>query len=179
MNYLEEIAKHHKDYIKSVKHLGGGLYSEDIVQQMYIKIHDYNLKDKVFINGKVQRGYVWFILRSLFYDLKRQQKRFNKCSIGEGFDILDEFAKSDTMTYEDAYGLMIERIDAEVNTWHHYDRQLFRLYSQSDRSMRDISAGTTISTMSIFTTIKNCKERLRDNVGEHYKYFIDEDYEKL
>jgi len=179
MEWLKEVSKHHNDYVSSVRSLGEYNYSEDIVQQMYLKLYDYGLQDKVYINGVVNRGYIWFVLRSLCIDFMRQKKRANKVTIGEGFDILDEFTKTDTMTYEDAYGLMLNGIDTEVNTWHHYDRELYKLYSQSDMSMRDISTKTKISTMSIFTTIKNCKQRLKDNVGEHYKYFINEDYEKL
>jgi len=179
MEWLKEVSKYHNEYVKSVKAFGEFNYSEDIVQQMYIKLVDYNLADKVYVEGKVKRGYIWFVLRSLFYDYIREKKKANKVTIGDGFDILDEYTKTDSMSYDDAYGLMISKIDEEVNKWHSYDQQLFRLYSRSGMSLRNISSGTTISTMSIFTTIKNCKQRLKQNVGEHYKYFINEDYEEL
>ena len=179
MKWLKEVSKYHKDYVNSVRSLGEYNYSEDIVQQMYLKLYDYNLADKVYVNGVVQRGYIWFVLRSLCYDFMRQKKKANKVTIGDGFDILDEFTKTDTMSYEDAYGLVLVQVDNEMKSWTNYDRELFKLYSRTNMSMRDINEGTTISTMSIFTTIKNCKQRLKDNVGEHYKYFINEDYEKL
>jgi DNA-directed RNA polymerase specialized sigma24 family protein len=178
MEWLKQVGKYHTDYIETVKRYGGCYYSEDIVQEMYLKLHDYNHKDKVYINGVVNRPYVWFVLRSVFIDYTRKKKHIIKVGIGEGFDIVDE-VKTDEMNYEEAYGLILEQIDAEVDTWHHYDKNLFKLYSRSTMSMRDINEKTNISTMSIFTTIKNCKQRLKDNVGEHYKYFIIGDYEKL
>jgi hypothetical protein len=146
---------------------------------MYIKVHDYNLESKVIINGKVNRGYVWFILRSLCYDFKKQKAKANKTHIGEGFDILDEYTMTDTMTYDDAYGLMLNKIDEELATWSHYDRKLFQTYSQSTYSLRGLGEATNINWRSILNTVTNCKERLKENVGEHYKYFMDEDYEKL
>ena len=179
MEWLKEVSKYHNEYIKSVKALGEFNYAEDIVQQMYLKLHDYNLKDKVVVNGVVSRGYIWFVLRSLCYDYKRQKAKAKKVSIGEGFDILDEFMIIDTMSYDDAYGLMLSRIDNEVDTWSHYDKRLFKIYSQSNMSMRNIEEGSNISLQSIFNTITNCKQRLKDNVGEHYKYFINKDYEEL
>jgi hypothetical protein len=42
--------------------------------------------------------------------------------------------------------------------------------------MRDISKGANISLSSIFNSLKNCKTRLKENVGEHYEDYLNEDY---
>ena len=50
VDFLIEVAKHHKEWIKTVTALGGGSYSEDIVQQMYIKLYKYAQGKKSFKN---------------------------------------------------------------------------------------------------------------------------------
>ena len=40
MNWIGKIYKHHKTWVDMVRSLGGGLYSEDIVQEAYIKLLD-------------------------------------------------------------------------------------------------------------------------------------------
>lgn len=45
--------------------------------------------------------------------------------------------------------------------------------------MRDLAEETNISLTSIFITLKNCKDRLRDNVSEDYEDFINEDFDLI
>ena len=45
--------------------------------------------------------------------------------------------------------------------------------------MRQLSALTKISVTSIFHTIKHCKQRLMDNVGEDYEDYLNGDYERI
>jgi predicted DNA-binding protein YlxM (UPF0122 family) len=70
-------------------------------------------------------------------------------------------------------------LDDEVSNWHWYDQKLFKLYKDSDLSMREISKETNISVTSIFNTIKNCKTRINESVGETYEDYINEDYELI
>ena len=37
--WLNEVAKYHEQWIKTVNGIGGDMYAEDIVQEMYIKLH--------------------------------------------------------------------------------------------------------------------------------------------
>ena len=50
-DFLKEVAKHHKEWIKTVTALGGGSYSEDIVQEMYIKLYKYADANKIIKEG--------------------------------------------------------------------------------------------------------------------------------
>jgi predicted DNA-binding protein YlxM (UPF0122 family) len=70
-------------------------------------------------------------------------------------------------------------VDSECENWHWYDRQLFELYKNTDKSLRQISSETNISVTSIFNTIKTCKRRIKNNVGEDYEDFINKDYELI
>ena len=56
---------------------------------------------------------------------------------------------------------------------------LFDLYKRTGKSIRDLSKETTISTKSIFQTLKHCKERLKENVGEDYEDYKNTNYELI
>ena len=80
MTTLEKIAQKHKDWVRIVKSFGcEGDKCEDIVQEMYIKVH-------TLINGgldisydqDINHFYIYRILRSLFIDLCRKEKKLQK-----------------------------------------------------------------------------------------------------
>ena len=56
---------------------------------------------------------------------------------------------------------------------------LFNLYKDSGKSMRTITKETGISTSSIFNTLKNCKDIIREEIGEDYEDYLNEDYELI
>jgi predicted DNA-binding protein YlxM (UPF0122 family) len=53
------------------------------------------------------------------------------------------------------------------------------LYKNTDKSLRQISSETSISVTSIFNTIKTCKKRIKNNIGEDYEDFLNKDYELI
>lgn len=164
---LKELVKEHKKWVNIVRSLGGGDYSEDIVQEMYIKIHDIELRKETL------GAFVYFVLKNMTNDLHRKQSKVCKIDIeelrylcAEGSDRKEELEK------------IHERIEEEVESWHWYDEMLWKLYKEG-RSMRELSNETNISLSSIFHTIKTCKQRLRISVGEDYQDYVNEDYEKI
>ena len=70
-------------------------------------------------------------------------------------------------------------IDEEIDNWHWYDRKLFKLYRDTDMSMRDIAAETKISLISIFHSIKNYKEILKNKFENDYQDYITNDYTNI
>jgi predicted DNA-binding protein YlxM (UPF0122 family) len=73
----------------------------------------------------------------------------------------------------------MDKIEQEKVNWHWYDRQLFDIYMNTNKSMRKLSQETKISTDSIFNTIKKCKKKLEKAVGEDYIDFLNQDYERI
>jgi predicted DNA-binding protein YlxM (UPF0122 family) len=69
---------------------------------------------------------------------------------------------------------LTQNIWAEIDTWYWYDQKMLRIYLESNMSMRDISRETTISLRSIFNTIKNGKERIRDKFKADYDSYKEE-----
>ena len=164
---METIYAQHNKWVNIVKNLGGGDFSEDIVQEMYIKLMNIELKKQT------ADTFVYYILRNMTYDLHRKQRKVCKIDLeelrylcAEGSDRKEELEK------------IHERIEQEVDSWHWYDEMLWKLYKEG-RSMRELSNETKISLSSIFHTIKTCKERISEAVGEDYEDYINEDYEKI
>ena len=181
MNFIEKIAKHHQEYIETVNKFGEITYAEDIVQEAYIKVIKYVREEQIIdANGNVKKGYMYFVLRNLFLDFKKHKDNKNKVSI----ENLDFLGKNLDTTLEDterleAMNKIFEKVEDTVAGFHWYDEMLFNLYKDTGKSMRTLTKETGISTSSIFNTLKNCKDRVREEVGEDYKDYLNKDYELI
>jgi ankyrin repeat protein len=98
--------------------------------------------------------------------------KVNKVSIDEQFTLFDDSNLDEHNAYNDICLL----IDEEIKNWHWYDEKLFKLYRDSDMSMRDIAKETNISLISIFNSIKNYKEILNTKFNKDYQDYINNDY---
>ena len=58
--WLEIVAKEHKYYVDVVKSFGEYNFAEDIVQEMYLRIHKYTSPEKIVKDGIVNKGFIWF-----------------------------------------------------------------------------------------------------------------------
>ncbi|MFY8170483.1 MAG: RNA polymerase sigma factor [Candidatus Fonsibacter sp.] len=175
MSWIEQVAKHHKEYVKTVKGFGEYFYAEDLVQEMYIRFLNKNKENAVIVNGQVNRYYVFLTLRSLFLDFYRKKSKIIKVDISEILTL----QQIDELENHEAFGSLMNRVHEEMQNWHHYDRLLFKLYKDSDLSMREIAGETKISLRSIFITLKHCKERINENVKEDYLDYVNKDYELI
>lgn len=174
MDKLTKIAQHHNEWIAIVRKFGAMDLSEDIVQETYLKIIRLDYADR-FVNEEVNKGYMWLMLHSVWIDyLRSNQNKFIS------IDDLHNLAYDEINQQEQIATSNIEQmIEDEIESWHWYDSMLFRLYKDSELSMRDISDKTNISLTSIFHTLKKCKERLKESVGESYEDYLNKDYELI
>jgi len=166
---LELLAKRHKDWLRMAESLGAGNYAEDAVQEMYLKMHRHEQKRKAleFNDGDINTLYIYFAIRSVVVDHQRKEALVHtiepQCINGldiEDITQLDVERHSDKQKFAD----LMEILDYEIKNWHWYDQILCDLYFGTDKSMRDIAKETGISLTSIYNTIKNGKERLREAV---------------
>ena len=174
MEWLTEVAKHHKKYVKTIKRFGEHFYAEDLVQEMYLRLHRNKTAQDIVIDGKVNEYFIYLTLRSIFLNFRKA-----KTLIVKNNDIPLLFPDVDNTAYFTAQNQFRDNIEKEIDTWHVYDQMLFRLYLNSGKSMREIANGTGISLRSIFNTINDCKERIKANCSEDYEDLINEDYEKI
>ena len=176
MEWLSIVAKHHKEWVTVVRSWGMGELSEDIVQEMYLKLHDKVNPEKIIQEGHVNKYFIYVVLRNMFTDYHRERSKVEKTRIGIGFEILDE--QTDLSKLE-AYEKIIDRVYEGVESLHWYDRMMLNTYTKTDMSMRDIERETNISLTSIYNTIKNCRKQITDHCGEDWEDFTNKDYEKI
>ena len=157
---LEKLYKHHNQLIKFAKIFDKVNY-EDIVQETYIKLHLYSSEDKCFTNDKLNKGYIFIVIRSVYITLF-----YNKFTTVDFVDtpIEDDFSETTEIDWYRFRTLC----EAEVNSWDAYDKKLFTLYRDSDMSMRKLAKETGISFVSIFHSLKAHKKKLRELFQEDY-----------
>jgi len=175
-SWLEKVAEHHNEWIKIIHSFGEYDYAQDLVQETYITLWKYASAEKIIdVNGNVRKGYVYFTLKSLYYQYYNKKKKITKVPIDGCWELFDDSNVEEHKAYNDICML----IDDELENWHWYDRKLFKLYRDTDMSMRDISSETNISLISIFHSIKNYKEILNTKFQKDYQDYINNDYNQI
>jgi len=174
--WIEKVAESHKEWVEVIHKFGEFDYAQDIVQETYIALMKYASAEKILdANGEVRKGYVYFTLRSLYYQFYNKKKKINKVSFDGCWELFDDSNVEEHKAYND----ICLMIDEEIDNWHWYDRKLFKLYRDTDMSMRDIAKETNISLISIFHSIKNYKEILNTKFQKDYQDYITNDYNTL
>jgi RNA polymerase sigma factor (sigma-70 family) len=173
MDKLTILTNQHKDWVKVVNTFGEYFFADDIVQETYLKILRLNHIDKI-VTTTVNRSMMWLVLRSVYIDHLRLQKH-EKVNL----DSIYSLSSEDSVESQKAINRIDELIDDEINNWHFYDKMLFDIYRNTDLSMREIAEKTDIHYTSIFHTLKRCKKRLQEAVGEDYKDYLNQDFELI
>jgi len=174
--WLENVAKHHKEWIEIIHKFGEYDYAEDIVQESYIALIKYADASKLIdASGKVRKGYMFFTLKSLFFQFYNKKMKITKVPIDGCWELFDDSNVEEHKAYNDICML----IDDELENWSWYDKKLFKLYRDSDMSMRDIASETTISLISIFHSIKNYKQILKQKFQKEYDDYVNNDYNMM
>ena len=173
---IEQVTKMHQDWVRMAVSLGAGDYAEDIVQESYIRLLKYASTDALIKNGKVNKMYMWVTLRNCL-NTHRTKNKFQSVEFNENH--LTESYSQEDGDRDLAFGRLEGLIDNEVDSWHWYDKMLFKIYRESGKSIRKLSAETGISVRSIWKTLKDCKDRIEENVGEDYIDYKNEDYELI
>ena len=82
-HWLEVVAKQHKEWIRVINSFGEYDYAEDIVQEMYIVLHKYSDPNKIITKGKANRGYIYFALRTTYYQYYNAKNKVHKVNIDD------------------------------------------------------------------------------------------------
>jgi len=189
MKWLKQVAKYHDDWVLIAKKFGAGSYAEDIVQEAYIKLHKYTNPNKLFKNGKLNKGYMFFVLRSIYLDYVINKNKIHKINIDDfykddGFkeitqQNLHKFTANNNLEQEIAFGKLINKMDKELTNWDWYSKRIFEIYRDTPLSIRGMAKETGISFVNIFHTLKKGKQLMRDKFTEDYQDYKNQDYNKL
>jgi len=148
------IAKKHNNWIDIVQSFGCPKEtSEDIVQEMYIKIQIKLQKGlDIMYKDDVNYYYIFKTLKTLFYDLKRKEKNITIISID---DVNINMTNTD-VDYNKAY----IKIQKELKKLFWYDRKVFELIN-AGQSVADLSRKSYIQYYSLYNTYTKVKNKLK------------------
>lgn len=173
---LDQLAARHTDWIKMAISIGcDPVTAQDVVQDMYIRMHKF-VQDPSRItddSGRINSLYVFVTIRNL---IRNQYTGINsKMDASEDMIELDQESNDVLITQSDLNEASIELehcIRCEVESWHHYDQKLWTLYwSSEEMTMRKIHEETKISLSSIYTSLKNGKERIQTACKKHFNEY--------
>ena len=175
MHWINKVAANHSEWVKMVNTFGEEFFAEDIVQETYMMLLKWSSEDKLYTKGKINKGYIWLALKNTFLMHVNKSKKIQFIKLGDVYNIADV----NTDAENQAYNNLINKLDAEMQKWHWYDKQLFEVYKNTNISLRVMSKQSKISVTSIFNTIAICKKRIKENISEDYEDFKNGDYELL
>ena len=138
--------------------------AQDLVQDMYLRMYKYveNPERIMYNEDEVNTYFVFVVLRNLFISSQKSMS----------FDQLEDIdgeMEEPNYDYENAYNRLLDELWEEVESWHWYDTKLFKLYHNTDMTIKRISEETKISERSIWNTLDNGRKRIQANRKEAYE----------
>lgn len=192
---LEELFKYHKDWLNiAYNFLQSKEDAEDVVQDMYILLDKYNIDlEKIRYKDQVNKFFIYKTLRNMCFQFIRKRKYF--------IDLDNVNLVEEDNEREECFGVLLQKVEQEMESWNYYDKTLFEMYMYSGLSYRDIAYGTTkkprlisnrkfigdlaakrgngISVSSMFNTIKKCRIKLQGKLGEDFEDYFNNDFDKI
>ncbi len=192
---LIELSKYHKEWLDiAFTFLQNKHDAEDLVQDFYLRLHKYKVKlDNVRYKNGINKYYMYLTIRNMSMDFLKSKTP----------TITLEGIEPDIEDNEDkqAEQKLYKKIDKKMNTWSQYDRILFECYMYSGLSYRQIANGTdkgarfisnqkflsiqavkrgnNISVSSMFNTIKSCRLKLQEELGQDFKHYFNNEFDKI
>lgn len=170
----QELAKYYPKLLKLAEKItkGNKVDAQDLVQDLYVIILEY---DQEKIKKIVENGHlVFWSARVLMNQYVRtnsafKTKYYTKLRT-ENYDVKN-FQYFDDIEELVEFENKLQFVKDKMNNLHEYDKLLFEIYFSSGKSIRKLAKDTGISTTSIYTTLKNVKQYLKDEVESEYKEF--------
>lgn len=189
MRVIDLLAQKNDDWIRMAKSFKiTDDQANEIVQEMYLRINDYvkDAKKIMYDDKQVNTFYVYITLRNIyysnFYNTGKNIKNRKVIYFSEIVDnddarklakymIEDPEEAQDNIDRKIKLDNLIDKIEEEIDTWYWYDKKMTKLYMNTKMSMRDISKETKISLSSIFNTLTNAKEKIREISEKEYREY--------
>ena len=167
---ITDIARYHVEWvrfvIKNAISISQKRNPEDFVQDAYIKILGHNLFDPIKYyksDGKVNKKYFFKTLKSLIIN-DYKKKKIKTITLNSNIDQPEENNTKNQME------VVFNKIEKTISNMYWYDKKMLNLYVYHIPSIRKISTATTISSKSVFKTLKRCKLTIKKEIAKEYYY---------
>jgi len=159
---LELAYKKHKDWINITKSFGCNPSSaEDIVQEMYIQLHNDIVKGlDLSYNADINHYYCYKVLRGIYTNLYKSSLRQKKVYL-EDINELKEIQESGIDEIE--WAKQRDHIDSILNEMYWYDKKIFEIVAKGV-SVAELSRNTKISYYSLYNTYTNAKKYIKEKL---------------
>ena len=165
MTTLEKVYRKNKDWVRICMSFGcNKTTAEDLTQEMYLKLatllQNNHTLDIYYNESQINHFYIYRMLRSLFIDLCRKEAKITKVNV----EYLEKFVQEEEVKeYKDIEGKMKE-LDSVVDKLYWYDAKVWRLISEENMSIAELSKKSGISYYSLYNTYKNVKTLIKENI---------------
>lgn len=183
---MELLSKYHKLWISMGLSMGVPQHLvEDIVQEMYLRLNKYvkNPKKIMYNKTDINKFYVYITIKNLYNDYLKERNRHQIVRLDDievSYEIVEPTTEGQLKAEREkqkAEEKLIDMIQNEVSSWDRwYDQKLFKIYYETDISMRKLSKDTNISVTSIFNSCKNYKQILNTKFAEDFQDYINGDF---
>ena len=183
---MELLSKYHNLWISMGLSMGIPQHLvEDIVQEMYLRLNKYvkNPEKIMYNETDVNKFYVYITIKNLYNDYLKERSRNQVIRLDDmevTYEIVEPTPEGQLkaeIEKQKAEERLVDMIQQEVSSWDRwYDQKLFKVYYETDISMRKLSADTNISVTSIFNSCKNYKQILNTKLAEDFQDYINGDF---
>ena len=167
---ITDIARYHVEWvrfvIKNSISISQKRNPEDFVQDAYTKILGHTLFDPIKYykaDGKINKKYFFRTLKSLIIN-DYKKKKIKTISLNSNIDQPEENNTKNQME------VVFNKIEKTISNMYWYDKKMLNLYVYLIPSIRKISTATTISSKSVFKTLKRCKLTIKKEIAKEYYY---------
>ena len=183
---MELLSKYHNLWVSMGLSMGIPQHLvEDIVQEMYLRLNKYvkNPEKIMYNETDVNKFYVYITIKNLYNDYLKERSRNQVVRLDDievTYEIVEPTPEGQLkaeIEKQKAEERLVDLIQQEVSSWDRwYDQKLFKVYYETDISMRELSADTNISVTSIFNSCKNYKQILNTKLAEDFQDYINGDF---
>ena len=198
---LDKIAKHHNLWLKMALDLGvGPMFREDVIQDMYIKMHEVleSGKDITYGEDGVNRFYIYLVIKSMSGQMSRKDNYktdslddvlYRESGYTKEYSLIDD---GDSIQDAEAFDKVYEKVMLTLKNIKDHPKypkylkekvpnfmNLFLGYNCTDKTMRDISKETGVRLGTIHRTLHKVMEIIRSEVGVDVSNYFGKDYELI
>lgn len=188
---MELLSKYHNLWIAMGLSIGiRNDLVEDFIHEMYLKLNKYisDPKKIMYNENEPNKFYIYITIKNLWNDYLKAKSKHRMISIDElgennenhktYLPLIDDASDTYHKRNKDyAQQIILDNIQQEVDSWDRwYDQKLFKIYYETDISMRKLAKDSHISVTSIFNSCKNYKQIINSKFNEDYQDYINGDF---